>query len=155
MHFIADVLGFEVFGEVLGQHVPAIRRCVDQNVARRACNRAVQHHLERLVSGFAGVERQVVAEDDEALWAHFDQLGDVRKIDQIHLLHFNQTQSLGGVFAQHRFHERRLAGAARTGQQHVIGGETCYELTRVLIDRSFLLVDRDEIGERDRLRMRH
>jgi hypothetical protein len=75
--FLADAVAFQVFLEVLGHQVPAVRGGVDQHVVRRGGNRAVEHHLERLEGGVAGVEREVVAEDDETLRAVFDQFDDV------------------------------------------------------------------------------
>jgi hypothetical protein len=68
MDLLADALALEVLGEILGHQVAAVRGGVDQHVVGRGRDRAVEHDLQRLVARIAGVEGQVVAEDDEALW---------------------------------------------------------------------------------------
>src|SRR4029453_5055015 len=49
VHFFSDVLRLEVLREVLRQQVATIRRGVDQHVTTGSGDRAVEHHLERLV----------------------------------------------------------------------------------------------------------
>src|SRR6476469_4716965 len=66
MNLLADVLRLEVLSEIFRQQVTAVRRRIDDDVRRGACDRAVQHHLQRLVTRLARVERQVVAEHNEA-----------------------------------------------------------------------------------------
>ena len=69
MDLVADVLGLEVLVHVLRHQVAAVGGRVDQQVLGGRRDRAVEHHLERLVAGLVAVERQVVAEQDEALRA--------------------------------------------------------------------------------------
>ena len=54
---------------------------------------------------------------------------------------------------QHRLDQRGLAGAARAGQQHVVGAAARDELARVLLDARLLLVDALQVGEPDAMRM--
>jgi hypothetical protein len=133
----------------------AVRRRVDQHVGAGSCDRAVEHHLERLVARLAGVEREIVAEHDEALASRRRELGDIGQIDEIALVDLDQTQTLARVLVEHRLHERRLAGAARTRQQHVVRRKARQELPRVLVDRALLLVDRDQVVEADQMRVRN
>jgi hypothetical protein len=133
--------------------VPPVRRGVDQHVRRSHRHRAVEHHLERLVARLAGVERQVIAEHDEALAPALDQLGDIGQVDEIVLVDLDQPQALRRVLDEHRLDQRRLAGAARAGEQHVVRRKARDELTRVGIDRLFLRIDRDQLVELDRVRM--
>src|SRR2546429_1733534 len=53
--------------------MPAIGCRIDEHVRRCNGDRAVEHHLERLVSRLVGVERQVVTEHDESLGAVCDK----------------------------------------------------------------------------------
>ena len=154
MHLVADVLRLEVLAHVLRQQVAPVRGRVDHDVARRTRDRPVERDLERLVAGLAGVEGEVVAEDDEALGPALDALDDVRQVDEVRLVDLDQPQAARRVLREHRLHQRRLAGAARAGEQHVVGRPAGDELARVAVDRLLLRVDRDELREIDGVRMR-
>ena len=67
MDLLVDVLVLEVLAHVLGHQVAAVRGRVDQHVVGRCRDRAVEHHLERLVARLVGLEGQIVAIEDEAL----------------------------------------------------------------------------------------
>ena len=155
MNFLANVSRFQVLAEILGQQMPAVRRRVDEHVRRGDGDRAVEHHLERLVARLVGVERQVVTEDEESLATVCDQVDDVGQIDQVTLIHLDQAQTLVAVLGQHRFDQRRLAGAAGTREQHVVGGQAGEKLARVGIDHTLVLVDRNQIVEANDVRMHH
>ena len=58
-----------VLDHVARHQVPAVRGRVEDHVVRPALDAALQHRLERLVGGVLGVEREVVAEHDEAVSA--------------------------------------------------------------------------------------
>src|SRR3546814_5957295 len=48
---------------------------------------------------------------------------------------------------EQRLDDRRLAGAARAGQQHVVGRLSRHELLRVLHERGFLALDAKQLIE--------
>ena len=112
MHFFADVSRFQILAEILREQMPAVGCRIDEHVRRRNGDRAVEHHLERLVARLVGIERQVITEHDESLGAVCDKVDDIRQVDQIALVDLDQAQTLVAVLGQHRLDERRLAGAA-------------------------------------------
>ena len=59
-----------------------------------AGDRAVEHHLERLVAGLARVEREIVAEHDEAERRPCEPVRDVGQVDQVGLVDFDEAQPL-------------------------------------------------------------
>ena len=150
MDFLADAVRLQVFLEVLGHQVPTVGGGVDQHVVRRGGDRAVEDDLERPEGGVAGIERQVVAEDDEALGPSFEEVDDVRQVDEVVLLDLDHAQAARGVFVEQRLDQRRFAGAARAGEQHVVGRPTGDELPRVDVDARLLRLDVAQVGEADR-----
>ena len=82
-------------------------------------------------------------------------IDDVGQVDEILLLDLDQAQALRRVLVEQRLDQRRLAGAARAGQQHVVRGQSRDELARVALDRAASASSmRDEVVERDAMRMR-
>lgn len=67
------------------------------------------------------------------------------------LVDLDHAQALCGVFIQQGFDQRRLARAARPGEQHVVRGAAAHELQGVLLDALLLVVDAEQVGERDAL----
>ena len=55
-----------VLGEVFGQQVTPIRRGIDEDVLRKAGQRSLECRLELLVTGFTGLEGEIIAEEDKA-----------------------------------------------------------------------------------------
>ena len=143
------VLGLQVLAHVFRHEVAAVGRGVDQHVVARGGHRAVQHRLQRLVAGLAFLEGQVVAEHDVALGPARDQLDDVGQVAQVGLVHFDQAQAAIGVGRQHGLDQRALAGAARAGHQHVVGGLFLDELLRVAVDDVLLALDVLQVVEVD------
>ena len=90
----------EVVVHVLGKQMPAIARGIDEHVGSAGCHGAVQHGLEYLVSRLPFVETQVIAIHDEALLPCSHQIHDIRQIDQIALVHLDETQALIGIGIQ-------------------------------------------------------
>ena len=60
------------------------------------------------------------------------EFDDLRQIDQVVFVHFDEPQSLRGIAIEHAFHQRRLAGAARTGEQDVVGALAGDKLAGIL-----------------------
>ncbi len=149
-----------VVARLLGHQMAAIRRRVHEHVRQIARDGAVEHCLELLVTGLAGLERQVVAEHDVPLGPRTHQLDDRRQVAQPLLADLDQPQPVRRERVQARFHDRRLPGAARAGQQHVIGREPAHELPRVPFDDRHLTLDvpqrieRYQRGRRDRFERR-
>src|SRR5262249_47736335 len=94
-------------------------------------------------------------EEEKALGAARDLVDDRRQVDKVVLLHLDETQALAGVLVQQALHDRRLAGAARAGQEHVVRRLAVDELPRVLLDALDLLVDAAQVGEPDAVHMPH
>ena len=149
------VRGGQVVLHLLGQQVAPVGRRVHKHVVRRRRDRAVQHRLQRLVAGLALVEAQVVAVDDEALGPAFDQRDDVGQVDEIGLVHLDQAQALRRELVQAGLDQRTLAGAARAGQQHVVGGAAGDELRGVGAQALLLRVHFLQVGQRDRRDVAH
>jgi hypothetical protein len=145
----------EVVLHVLGQQVAPVAGRVDQHVGRRGRNRSVQDRLQRLVARLALVEAQVVAEHDEFFGPLRHHLDDVGQVDQLGLVHLDQAQALRRVGLQAGTNERRLARAARAGQQHVVGRLAFDELLRVARDLFLLDVDFLQRIERHRGHVLH
>src|SRR2546422_9363658 len=76
-----------------------------------------------------------------------DAIDDMRQIDEVVFLHLDEAQALLAVLVEQAFHDRRLAGAARAGQKHVVGGLAVDKLPRVLLDALDLPVDAAQVGE--------
>ena len=142
--------GSEVVLHLLGQQVAAVAGRIDQQVVGGRRDGAVQHRLQRLVAGLAFVEAEVVAEDHEALRPVGHEVGEVRQIDQVALVDFDEAQALSGELVQAGLDQRALAGAARAGQQHVVGGLALHELARVAQQALLLRLDLLEVGQPDR-----
>ena len=155
MDFIADVLGLEVFSHVLGHQVAAVRRRIDEQVLRGGRDRAVERHLQRDVPVLGAEEAQVVAEQEETLGARGDAIDDSRQVNEVVFLDLDQAQALLAVLVEQALHDRRLAGAARAGQKHVVGGLAVDKLPRVLLDALDLPVDAAQVGEPDAVHVPH
>ena len=78
----------------------AVGSGVDQDILGRRRERTVEHDLQRLVARIAGVEREVVAENDEALGAPFDQFDDVGQVGQVAFLDLDDAQAIGRIFVE-------------------------------------------------------
>src|SRR3954470_9845245 len=155
VYLVADVLGLEVFGHVLGHQVAAVGGGVDQQVLAGGGDRTVERHLERDVAFFGPVEAQIVAKEEEALASRGDLVDDVRQVHQVVLLHLDQAQALPRVLVEQALDDRRLAGAARAGEEHVVRRPALQELARVLLDPLDLPVDAAQVGELDAVHVRH
>src|SRR5205823_3929887 len=97
-------------------------------------DRAVERHLERDVAVLGTMKGKVVAEEEEALLATGDLVDDLRQVDEVVLLYLDQPQALLVVLVKEPFDDRRLAGAARAGQEHIVRRLAAQELFRVLLD---------------------
>ncbi len=153
MDFLADVPVLEVFLHELGHQVAAVRGRVDQAVFRRGGDRAVEHHLQRLVAGLVGLEGQVIAVQDVAFGARVNQFDDVRQVGQVTLFDLDQAQAARGVLVQQRLDQRRLAGAPRARQQHIVGRQALDELPGVALDQRFLVVDAPQVAQVDAMHL--
>ena len=150
MHFAVVGVGVaEVFLHVLGQQVAPVAGRVDQHVRRGRCHRPVEHRLERLVARFTLLEAQVVAEHDELLVAASDHVHDVRQVGEVGFVHLDQAQAARRIFVQAGLDQRRLAGAACSSEQHVVGRLALHELQRVALDLFLLRLDFLEVIQAD------
>ncbi len=114
---------------------------VNQHIVRLRGDAAVERDFQRLVAALALLETQVIAKDDEALRPPGDQVDDIGQIGQVALVDLDQAQALRRILVQASLDQRRLAGAAGAGQQHVVGRPALHELLRILL--YLLLLRRD------------
>src|SRR6267378_3206287 len=70
-------------------------------------------------------------------------------------LYLDEAQALLAVLVEQALHDRRLAGAARAGQKHVVGGLAVDKLPRILLDALDLPVDAAQVGEPDPVHVLH
>ena len=154
MDLLADAVVLEVLLHELRHQVAAVRRRVDEHVVGGGRDRAVERDLERLVARLRRLEREVVAEHDEPLRPPGDEIDDVREIDEVLLVDLDQAQALAVEAVEERLDERALAGAARAGEQHVVGRPAGDELAGVALDQRLLPVDALQVGEPDLVRVR-
>jgi len=91
MQLALDEAGILIFAQIFRQQVAAVGGRAQQHVVRGGADRAVQHRLQRLVTGIVRLKRQVVAINEESLRAFKQRINDVRQIQQIMLFHFDQS----------------------------------------------------------------
>jgi hypothetical protein len=65
-----------------GHQVAPVGRGADEEIVRGGRDGAVQRDLQRDVSVLGAVEREIVAEEQEALLARRDQIDDVGQVDR-------------------------------------------------------------------------
>ena len=152
---VFGVLGSEVFAHLFGHQMTPIAGRIDQHIVGGRSNRTVERHFQRLVAGLAVLEGQVVAVDDEAFGPVGHQLDDIGQIDQIGLVDLDQAQTPGRISVQTGFDQRRLAGAARAGQQDIVGRSAGHKLAGIALDQALGIVDVVQIVERNRAAMAH
>ena len=85
------VAGREVVAHAFGHQVAAVAGRVDQHVVGLRGDRTVERDLERLVTRLAFLERQVIAEHDEAFRPRGDEIDDVGEVDEVGLVDFDQA----------------------------------------------------------------
>ena len=145
MHLAIHQGRIEVVAQPLGHQVAAIGGGIQQYIVRCLLQRAIQHALEHPVVALPGLERQVVAEQHEALPQTGQLLDDARQVGQLVALDLDQPQPIRGIFGQQRTHQRRLAGAARAPQQRMVGRQPGDELAGVAPQLLALAVDAEQI----------
>ena len=138
---VVGVLHAQVVAHALGQQMAAVAGGVNQHIGCGRSHRAVQDGLERFVAGFAFFKAQIIGKDDELLRPPSHRVHNVGQVGQVFFVHLNQAQTLVGQGVQTRAYERRFAGATRTCEQHVVGGQALHELLGVAQNFFFLLVD--------------
>ena len=149
------MLGLEVLDEVLRQQMPAIRRRIHDDVARCAGDRSVEHDLERLVARLAGVEREVVAEDDETIRAAGATRSAMSGRSTRSALSTSMRRNpLPAYFASIAFTSEDLPVPRDPVSRTLLAGKPRDELPRVPVDDALLVIDGDELVELDRMRMR-
>ena len=82
----------------------------------------------------------------------FHQIG---QLDQVGLVDLDQAQAALGEFVQAGLDQRALAGAARTGEQHVVRGPAADKLLGVAAQPLHLRVDLLQVAQPDRRHMPH
>ncbi|MNC46459.1 hypothetical protein D3C75_954810 [compost metagenome] len=90
---------------LLRHQVAAVGGGVQQHVVGGLLERAVEHALEHPVVALPGFERQVVAEQDEALRQLLQLLDYTRQVGQVVAFDFDQAQAGADVLGQQGAHQ--------------------------------------------------
>ena len=136
MDFVIDQHGAAVVAFIFRKQVPPVRGDIDQRIFRWRIHRAVQSAFEHLVARLAGLERDIVGKDDEAVRLTPDCINNIRQIDQVVLVHLHHTQPLVGIGMKDGLHQRRLAGPARPPEKDIIGRKSGQKLPGILHQHS-------------------
>lgn len=131
---------------LLRNQVPAVGGGVEQHIVRRLFQRAVEHALEYPVVAFPGIEREVVAEQHEALWQALQLLHHARQVGQVVALDLDQAQPGAGQLGQQRTNQGGLAGPAPP-EQGVVGRLAGDELAGVAFQLLALPLYAQQVGQ--------
>ncbi len=125
--------------------MPAVGSRIEQRVRRPALDAAFERGFERFVACIAGIERKIVAEDENAArrGAHErHQCGQRLDVFAVNLDEDDTLRTgLGRNRAVHGFHKRAFPHAARAPKEGVVGGKAAGEPPRVVEKRLALRVD--------------
>src|SRR5262245_54460144 len=141
----------EVRGAVLRgafrQEVAAVARGDDTDVAGRGDEAALERGLELAVAGVAGVEGEVVAEEEEALRRAAQRRQHAREVDEVLLVDLDDAEPAPAEAREESAYRRRLARPALPEEEHVVGREPAHELLDVLDQPRDRALDADEVVE--------
>ena len=102
-----------------------VRGGVEQHVGRPALDAALEHRLQRLVAGLAGIEREIVAEQQAALArcraSRCSRRGRLSMSSRWISTSTSAARRSAVDRGMHRLDQRALAHAARTPEQRVVG----------------------------------
>ena len=132
--------GVDRGGALVLHHIPrhqvaAVGGRVEDHVVRAALDPALQHRLERFVGGIVVVEREIVAEDDGAPAAVFDDGEQRRQRVDVFAMNFDQQDLVGLALVDvgmRRLYQGRLAHAASAPKQRVVGRQPIGETAGVV-----------------------
>ena len=106
---------------------------VEDDIIGTAFDAAFQHGLERLVGRVVAVERQVVAEHDEAVGRVAQQGHQVGQVLDVLAMNLDQLETPGLIAGggidcgMGCLHQRRFAHAPGSPEQRVVGGQSAGE----------------------------
>ena len=126
--------------------MPAVGGGVEQHIVRRLLQRAVEHALEYPVVAFPGIEREVVAEQHEALRQALQLLDHPRQVGQVVALDLDQAQPGAGQLGQQRTNQRDLP-VPRAPEQRVVGRLAGDELAGVAFQLLALPLYAQQVGQ--------
>ena len=116
----------------------------------QAVDRPVERALQHLVARVAGLEGEVVGEDDELERLRLHLVDDGGEAHEVVLVHLDDPQPLVRVGVEQGADERGLAGAAHAPQQRVVGRAGPARNWRVFSSTDPLLrLDAEEVVEVD------
>ncbi len=114
----------------------AIRRGVEDDILGPAFDAAFEHRLERFVRSVFGVEREIVAEHDEALPGIAQKSHQLRQRLDILAVDFNELERGGRMCRTDRrmgrLDQRGFSHAARAPQQRIVGRQAVREALGIL-----------------------
>src|SRR5262245_59449556 len=129
------------------QAVAAVARGDDTDVAGRGDEAALERGLELAVAGIAGVEGEVVAEEQEALRRAAQRRQHAREVDEVLLVDLDDAEPAAAEAREEPAHRGRLARPALPEEEHVVGREPAHELLDILDQPCYRALDADEIVE--------
>lgn len=147
VEFAVHHLPVLVVALLLRDQVAAVGRGIEQHIVRRPLQGAIEHALEHPVVALARLEREVVAEQHEALRQPGKQLHHAGQVGQVVTFHLHQAQPFPGMSGEQRPDQRRLARAPRAPQQGMVGRQAVDELAGVARQGVPLRVHADQIVE--------
>ena len=115
----------------------AVRRRIEEHVAGPAFDAPLERRFQRLVGRVAGVEREIVAKDDETVGRLAQNSHQRRQALDVLAVDLDQLETAGDALLAvdrgvRRLDQRRLAHAARAPQERIVGGERAGESAGVL-----------------------
>ena len=137
----------------LRHQVPAIAGRVDAHVLGRRHQAALERGLELAVARLAGVEGEVVAEENEAVGGAAQCIEDPGELHEVGLVHLDHAQTPAAEAPEQALHRRGLPRAPLPVEQHVIRGQAAHELVGVgeqPLDRP---IDTDQVVEIEEVRL--
>ena len=126
-----------VLHHVARHKVAPVRGRIEEHVRRPALDAALERRFQRLVGRVAGVERKVVAEDDEPIGRVAHEAHQRRQALDVLAMDLDQLEAAGDLALAvdrgvRRLDQRRLAHAARAPQKRIVGGQAAREALGVL-----------------------
>ena len=114
---------------------------------------ALQRRLELAVAGLAGVEGEVVAEEDEAVGGAAQRVENPGQVHEVVLVHLHHAQAPAAEAPQQALHRRGLPRAPLPEEQHVIRGQPAHELVGVGEETCDRPIDTDQVVEIEEVRL--
>ena len=119
------------------QKVAPVRGRVEEHVRRTAFDASLEHRLEGLVRRVAGVERKVVAKDDEPIRRVAHEAHERGQALDVLAMDLDQLEAPGDILlavdrGMGGLDQRRFAHAPRAPKKRIVGRQAAGEALRIL-----------------------